>query len=247
MISVIIPALNEAAGLSGLLDQLSREGLGHEAPDHEVIVVDGGSRDATAAVARAAGVRLVSSKPGRGQQIVTGAGLAQGEILLFLHADCSFPKGGLAAIENRLASNSRCPGGNFRLLFPDGTPFCRWLTRFYASIRKRGFYYGDSGIFVRRSLYDHLGGIRPIALMEDYDFSRRLERAGPTCCIEEPALVTSGRRFEGRRPLAIVTGWLVIHALFHLGVSPERLARLYNSKRRRQRPAPRSHPEETSS
>ena len=65
MISVIIPALNEAAGLSGLLDQLSREGLGHEAPDHEVIVVDGGSRDATAAVARTAGVRLVSSKLAR--------------------------------------------------------------------------------------------------------------------------------------------------------------------------------------
>ena len=80
--------------------------------------------------------------------------------------------------------------------------------------------------------------------MEDYDFSRRLERSGPTCCIEEPALVTSGRRFEGRRPLAIVAGWLVIHALFHLGVSPERLARLYNSKRQQQRPAPQPHPPE---
>ena len=68
--------------------------------------------------------------------------------------------------------------------------------------------------------------------MEDYDFSRRLERAGPTRCIAEPPLVTSSRRFHGRRPAAIVWGWLKIHALYHLGVAPARLARLYDSDRR---------------
>ena len=77
------------------------------------------------------------------------------------------------------------------------------------------------------------GTIYALSLMEDYDFTRRLERTGTTCCIEDPPLVTSSRRFAGRRPLAIVWGWLKIHALYHLGVSPDRLARLYDSERRR--------------
>lgn len=97
--------------------------------------------------------------------------------------------------------------------------------------RAHGLYYGDSGIFVRRRVYRALGGMRPIALMEDYDFSRRLERAGPTCCIAEPPLTTSSRRFQRRRPLAIFFGWLAIHLLYHLGFPPERLARLYRSRR----------------
>ncbi len=128
-----------------------------------------------------------------------------------------------------LAARPEAVGGNFRLDFDGGTGFDAWLTRFYAWIRARGFYYGDSGIFVRRSVYQLLGGMRPIALMEDYDFVRRLERAGPTICIDDPPLVTSSKRFAGRSPVAIVAGWLRIHALFHLGVSPDRLARIYDS------------------
>jgi hypothetical protein len=75
--------------------------------------------------------------------------------------------------------------------------------------------------------------MQPIALMEDYDFVRRLERAGPTICIDDPPLVTSSRRFTGRSPVAIVAGWLRIHALFHLGVSPDRLARIYDGAKAR--------------
>ena len=85
---------------------------------------------------------------------------------------------------------------------------------------------------MRRSVYQRLGGIRPIALMEDYDFVKRLEASGTTCCIDDPGLVTSARRFQGRHPMAIVLGWLIIHGLFYLGVPPERLARIYNSARR---------------
>ena len=88
-------------------------------------------------------------------------------------------------------------------------------------------YYGDSGIFVRRDIYERIGGIRPIALMEDYDFVRRLEKVGPTLCIDDPPLITSSRKFQGRRRFAIVTGWIWIHALWYLGVSPDRLARMY--------------------
>ncbi|MFQ5765238.1 MAG: TIGR04283 family arsenosugar biosynthesis glycosyltransferase [Rhodospirillales bacterium] len=228
MISVIIPTLNEARRVDALIRVLGRE----QTP-HEVTVVDGGSADGTAAAARALGARVIRTAPGRGRQIAAGAGLARGDVLLFLHADTRFPEGGLAAVERALAGCPDAPGGNFRLLFDGADPFSRWLDGFYAWIRARGVYYGDSAIFVRRDAYGRLGGIRPIALMEDYDLVRRLEKAGETLCIGDPPLVTSSRRFRGRRPVAIVAGWLWIHALYHLGVSPGRLAKLYDSTRRR--------------
>ena len=84
-------------------------------------------------------------------------------------------------------------------------------------------------VFVRRDVFDRIGGIRPIALMEDYDLTRRLEHQGPTVCISQPPVVTSSRRFDGRKPWRIFTQGLVIHALFYLRVSPDRLARLYRS------------------
>ena len=228
MISIVIPTWNEAAALPGLLARLAAE-----TEPHEVIVVDGSSGDATAAIALQADARLLLSEPGRGRQLALGADAARGDILLFLHADTLFPRGGLARLREALADDPACQGGNFRLVFPGERPFNRWLTGFYAWIRARGLYYGDSGIFVRRSVYEAIGGIRPIALMEDYDFTRRLERAGRTCCIEHPPLVTSARRFEGLHPLAIVWGWLEIHALYHLGLAPALLARRYDSQRRR--------------
>lgn len=228
MISIVIPTLNEASRLPKLLAQLARQ----KSP-MEIIVVDGGSGDETVSIARRYGVRVLSSARGRGLQIRAGAAAARGDTLLFLHADSRFPNGGLARIAETLAADPAIAGGNFRLLFDGGDGFSAWLNGFYRWIRSHGLYYGDSAVFVRRPVYDALGGMRPIALMEDYDFNRRMERFGRTCCIDEPPLVTSSRRFRGRRPAAIVGGWLTIHALFYLGVSPDRLARLYDSERRR--------------
>ncbi len=233
MISIVIPVLNEAKRLPRLLSRLVQE-----PGAHEVIVVDGGSGDGTETIARHAGAKVLRSAPGRGQQLAAGAAAARGETLLFLHADTNFPAGGLARIERILASEPRCPGGNFRLIFDGDSPFSRWLTGFYAWIRVHGRYYGDSAIFVRREVYRELGGIRAIALMEDYDFVRRLELYGPTRCIEDPPLITSSRRFEGRHPVAIVWGWLEIHALFHLGISPRVLARRYEARHRNGRFTP---------
>ena len=227
MISIIIPTLNEAAMLPRLLDGLRRQG----APC-EIIVVDGGSDDGTIELAHEAGVKILRSDPGRGLQLSKGADAATGDVVLFLHADSEFPKGGLKRIEETLSMSPTVIGGNFRLTFDGNDGFSHWLNGFYARLRQRGVYYGDSGVFARRTVYESIGGLRRIALMEDYDFTRRLKAAGTTCCIDEPPLVTSARRFKGRHPLAIVFGWLVIHALYHLGVSPDRLARLYNSARR---------------
>jgi len=223
MISVVIPTRNEAARIDRLLATLAAE------PEpHETIVVDAGSSDATAVIAAAAGATVLTSPPGRGRQIRAGVAVARGETVWMLHADSVIAPGSLRAIHDVLATRPEVVGGNFRLLFDGDDGFSRWLIRFYAWLRANGFYYGDSGIFVRRPVYDRLGGMPTHALMEDYAFVRALEACGPTVCIETPPLTTSSRRFAGRRPAGIVAGWLLIHGLYHLGVSPERLARLYD-------------------
>lgn len=227
MISVVIPTLNEAANLERLLAALAPQRQGAE-----VIVADGGSRDGTVAVARRHGTTLVRCARGRGNQLRAGAALAHGEVILFLHADSLLPPGGMERLRAALAAAPNAVGGNFRLVFEGDSRFSRRLTAFYGWMRRFGLYYGDSGIFVRREVYQAMGGIRAMPLMEDYDFRRRLERSGSSLYITEPPLVTSSRRFEGRHTLAIVWGWLLIHALYHLGVSPRRLARLYDSERR---------------
>jgi len=226
LISVVIPTLNEARRLPGLLATLAGETAAHE-----VIVVDDGSTDGTGDIARDRGARLIAAPRGRGAQLAAGAAAAHGGVLFFLHADTRLPTGALAAISRALARHPAAVGGNFRLLFDGDDDFSRWLDGFYARIRAHGLYYGDSGIWIRRAAYDALGGIRPLALMEDYDLVRRLERAGETLCIDSPPLITSSRRFAGRRKWRIVAGWLAIHLLFHLRVPPALLARLYNSAR----------------
>jgi rSAM/selenodomain-associated transferase 2 len=225
MISVVVPTLNEAGNLGRLLSDLNAES---EAA--EIVVADGGSRDRTVAVATAHGARVVRSATGRGQQLAAGARAAAGDVLLFLPADSRFPADGLRRIHEALAASPSIIGGNFRVVWDGDTSFSRRLTRFYHELRRLGLYYGDSGIFVRRSAYDAIGGFRPIAVMEDYAFVRRLERFGRTSRIDDPPLVTSSRKFAGRRSPAIVWGWLWIHALYHLGVAPERLARMYYSE-----------------
>jgi hypothetical protein len=163
------------------------------------------------------------------QRCVLAPPHSRGEVLLFLHADSTLQSGALDRIGEVLSADARIIDGNFRLVFDGGTRFSRWLTRFCAVIRMLGHYYGDSGIFVRRSVYDNLGGFRPMPVMEDWEFVRRLERFGLTTCIKDPPLITSSRRFEGRRAVKIIYGWVRLHVLFWLGVSPDRLAEIYNT------------------
>ncbi|MEM9239091.1 MAG: TIGR04283 family arsenosugar biosynthesis glycosyltransferase [Pseudomonadota bacterium] len=235
-LSVIIPTLNEQTSLPTVLEVLRKE-----TDVREIIVVDGGSTDATCAIAKERGAHVVEAARGRGQQLCAGIEIATGSVLWFLHADTVPQEGAPCAILQALEDAPEAPGGNFRVVFDGGTPFAEWLNGFYAWLRSHGIYYGDSAIFVRRTVYDCIGGIRPTALMEDYEFTRRLERAGPTLNIEAPAVTTSSRRFQDRRPWHIVLQWVVIHAMYYCRVSGDRMALHYRSEDHAPEVEARSH------
>ena len=202
LISIVIPTLNEQAALSRLFNELDADG----SASLEVIVSDGGSDDTTEFVARGAGAKVVTGPRGRGQQLATGARTARGDVIWFLHADSRLSPGTLGAIRAAVDVDGAC-GGDFRLAFDGEDGFSRWLTGFYAWFQQRGLYYGDSGIFIRHDVLEKIG-FRPIALMEDYELSRRLERHRGTCCIDAPPLSTSSRKFANCHPVAIFFGWL---------------------------------------
>lgn len=232
-ISVIIPTLNEAESLPETLWRFSKSN-----DDFEVVVSDGGSTDDTCALADTWGAQVVKSERGRGQQLLKGAQVANGDVFLFLHADTKLPVNAIKQIHDAL-ENPHIIGGNFQLTFDGGTDFASWLNGYYAWLRSHGFYYGDSAIFVRRDVYHAMGGIRSISLMEDYDFVRRLERTGPTVCLDEPGATTSSRRFQCRKPWQIYWQWVYLHVLFHLHVPSSVLAWLYRSEKHI--PAERGH------
>ena len=219
-LSVVIPTLDEADNIDALLERLSRTpGVS------EVVVSDGGSTDGTRGIVRASGARLVESELGRGAQLRAGARESKGDVLLFLHADVVPPKDLAAQIEGAL--NQGYVGGNFRLLYPGGGALGRWLETLAPFYRRLGRYYGDSGIFVRRQVYDEMGGFPEIPVMEDVIFVRRLETSGKTAYLPGP-VVSSPRRWEGRSTRTLLL-WAFMQAAFALGASPHELARFYRA------------------
>lgn len=163
---------------------------------------------------------------GRGPQIHAGALAAKGDILLFLHADARLPRMARAAILRRL-SDPDIVGGNFLLKFLPSS----WFTRFLAPFNDlRRFitrrYYGDSGIFVRREVYHRLGGFLSYPLMEDYDFSTKLQRAGRCVYIRDIWVTASDRRFRGKE-LRTLLLWMSLQVLYWLRVPPHILYKAY--------------------
>jgi len=218
-VSVIIPTLNEEIALPRLLAALRLMN-----DPVEIVVADGGSSDRTADISTSAD-HWASTAKGRGLQQCAGAAMATGEVLWFLHAD-SIPNANAVAAINRALSNPATLGGNFTLRFDGHGPAARTLSRIYPLLRPLGLCYGDSGIFVRREIYEAIGGFRPLPLFEDVDLVRRLRRAGRferlSCVIN-----TSCRRFEHRNFLGMFAQWTVLQILYWLGVSPDWLARCY--------------------
>jgi rSAM/selenodomain-associated transferase 2 len=220
-ISIVIPVLDDAEGLAALLAVLGRAPL-----VGEIIVVDGGSRDGSAEIAATAGARVIAAPRGRGSQLAAGAAEATGDWLFFLHADCRPLPGWEEAVPGFIGG-AREAAGYFALALDDPAPAARRLERLVAwRCRTLALPYGDQGLLISRRLYDAVGGYGTMPLMEDVDLARRLGRARlrPTGA----TMLASARRYRRdgywRRPLRN----LCCLALYFAGVSPERIARLYD-------------------
>jgi rSAM/selenodomain-associated transferase 2 len=220
MISIIVPVLNEA-------DRLERffERLGRQSGEWEVILADGGSRDASEKIAGRR-ARWVTSPPGRAPQMNAGAAAAVGDILLFLHCDTALPPGGLEMIEEAMRDENTA-GGGFTHRFDRDDRFSRFIS-LTANTRARRWklYFGDQAIFVRRRVFERLGGYAEMPLFEDWDLSARMRSEGSITLIEAP-ITTSARRIEVWGKRKCFTVWWGLSILYALGVRPEKLARYY--------------------
>jgi rSAM/selenodomain-associated transferase 2 len=222
MISVIIPTLNEEACLGKCIEALRSAGSGCE-----IIVADGGSRDRTREVAKSyPGVRLVRSEAGRGNQMNSGASHAQGDVLLFLHADTLLERGWHDDIAAALRDN-KVTGGAFTFAIDDPGQKYR-IVEAWVSLRCRIFRlpYGDQAIFIRRSAFEQLGGYRNMPLMEDVDLVTRMKKRGRIALLRKKA-VTSGRRWVSKGLIRTAAINQTTMLLYLLGVSPHKLARFY--------------------
>jgi rSAM/selenodomain-associated transferase 2 len=221
-VSVVIPTLDAADELPGALAALAGS-----APIREIIVSDGGSRDATASIGHAAGARIATGPRGRGIQLIAGAAAATGEWLLFLHADCRLTPGWEKAAAEFIAQPGAAErAGYFELVLDDPDPAARRLERIVAwRCRVWGLPYGDQGLLIARSLYDAVGGFAPIPLMEDVDLARRLgrQRLAPIAA----CAVSSARRYRREGYLRRSMRNLLCLSLYFAGVPPRRIARLY--------------------
>jgi len=224
-LSVIVPALNEQATIQQAVASARGEGV-------EVVVVDGGSDDATAELAAQAGARVLRTSPGRAVQMNSGAAAARGRVLLFLHADTLLPAGyGEAVFEAML--DPKVVGGALGFSTDEGGWAMRVVTALVAfRADKLHLPYGDQGVFVRRSVFESLGGYRDWPVGEDLDFAARLRLCGRVAVMPAAAR-TSGRRW---RELGVWRTMLInqiVVAAYWLGASPGALRWLYTWPRRR--------------
>ncbi len=221
-LAIVIPALDEAANLARLLPDLARD-----CPGAEVVVVDGGSRDKTAAVvARAPGARLLASARGRALQMNRGARATGGDTLLFLHADTRLPAGAAGAIEGALAEPG-VVGGRFDVRFDNAGALFRVIAwSMNARSRASGICTGDQAIFVRRADFEAIGGYPEIPLMEDIELSRALKRRGRVRALRL-RVTTSARKWEREGPLRTIGLMWALRFLHFCGVAPARLHRWY--------------------
>ena len=219
-ISIIIPALNEAATIGRTLSHL--DGI----DNLELIVVDGGSIDGTAELARSQGAKVIQSNPGKAIQMNTGAAAAAGDILVFLHADTRLPEGFRHEIVTTLNQRGVAAGA-FRLSIDSPAAGIRFIERM-ANLRSRFLRlpYGDQALFMKKSLFDRIGGFPQMQIMEDFILVRRLKHKGKIVIVPK-AVVTSPRRWLH---LGILRTWLInqlIIMAYYLGLPSERLTRIY--------------------
>jgi len=225
VISVVIPALNEATNIAETIESATSGAK-------EVIVVDGGSTDETVATAEAAGARVITADANRSRQMNKGAEVATSDVLLFLHADTRLPAHYRGAVERAVYSRGVAAGAfSFGI---DGARMKHRIVERVVALRCRlsSLPYGDQAIFVRTKTFSEMGGFADMPIMEDYEIMRRLRGYGRIITLREKAQ-TSGRRWQERGWLSTTVINQLVVAGYHLGVPLERLERWY-----RQNPHP---------
>lgn len=224
MISIIVPVLNEEKTIENALIRLcALQG------EKEIIVVDGGSNDNTVRIASKYAIVLESQK-GRAKQMNTGASVAKGNILWFVHSDSVVSTDSLEGIEK--AINKGYIGGGFSLYFYDyDTRFMRFVSKSSTWRAKYlGLYFGDQGVFVRKDIFHELGGYKEMELMEDWDFAKRLGKKGKMKMLDIK-IGTSARRFKTGGQLRTLLLMHKLKVLYILGVSPSKLNKMYREAR----------------
>jgi rSAM/selenodomain-associated transferase 2 len=225
-ISIIIPVLNEAALIVQTLSALQPL----RAAGHELIVVDGGSDDATIPLSERFADQIIRSSKGRSQQMNTGAKLAKGGIFLFLHSDTLLPEGGDHLIIKGMERGRKwwgrfdvhLSGGHFLLRIVE------WLMNWRSRIT--GIATGDQAIFVQKKIFETVGGFPNIDLMEDIALSRLLKRIGPPLCLWR-RVITSSRRWERNGILRTVLFMWFLRLAYFYKTDPRRLAQFYESRK----------------
>ena len=221
MISIIIPVLNEAEAIQSALQQLQ----GLRAKGAELIVVDGGSQDATLGLVKSLADSVFVSKPGRAAQMNAGAQQARGDVLWFLHVDSAIPAGAEQHILRRLSVTRVWGRFDIRL---SGR---HWLFRVIESMmnlrtRLTGVVTGDHGMFVNRAVFAQLGGFADLALMEDVEISKRLRKISWPIAISQP-IRTSSRRWETYGICKTILLMWYLRLAYFLGAKPANLAKRY--------------------
>jgi rSAM/selenodomain-associated transferase 2 len=222
--SFIIPVLNEETVIAGTIQHI-RSLQTFDAD--EIIVVDGDGAGKTIDGIRNAGVKTLISGKGRGTQMNRGAALATGEILIFLHADTLLPHDALERIV-KVMQDKTVIAGAFDLSIDSEKALFRLIEK-AASFRSRitRIPYGDQAIFMRRSVYNDMGGFKNIPIMEDVEIMQRIKKRGGKICIIDRAVRTSSRRWEREGIVyATLRNWLLL-SLYLFGVKPEKLVRFY--------------------
>jgi len=225
MLTVIVPTLDEAQAIEATLAAAAPA----RALGAEVIVVDGGSRDATRSLARPLCDRVIEAPRGRAAQMNAGARAAGGDVLLFLHADTLLPATAHTDVERAIAGGREW--GRFDVVIAGADPMLAVVSLFMnARSRLTGVATGDQAIFATRAAYDAAGGFPAIPLMEDVALSKALARRSRPAALES-RVVTSGRRWERRGTIRTVLLMWRLRLAYALGADPHRLARRYDVER----------------
>ena len=220
LVSIIIPVLNEEQSVKSLLQQLQI----YRQQGHEVIVVDGGSDDETVSISKPLADKVITSYAGRAKQMNKGVAESTNEVLWFLHADTSIPEN---VIENIQKSLVKRDWGRFNIKL-SGAQFLFRIIEKMINIRSRlsGVATGDQGIFVKRNMFESVGGYSEIPLMEDVALSYKLKTISQPACIKE-TLTTSSRRWEKNGIIKTILLMWYLRFLYWIGVTPDKLAKLY--------------------